>query len=324
MLLFSEQLESNSASQINNYAINNGIQVLSAEPLADQLVVKLITSEHTQGQYYQIVVSNVTDLAGNVISSSSNSAQYEALPDPVNLNKYNIIDVTASSTNDPNYHPGLTIDGLGINEDPNSRWAAIPMPEHLIFDLGESKVIAQSRFSFYGFEFGRIYTYSVSVSNDNTNWTEVLTQKQSASEEWTTELFTPISAKYIKLLFITSNQASNGQEWAHLWEAEILGPEQPSDVTTETEIPVDYLLKQNYPNPFNPLTNISFSLPEESGVRITAYNLLGEQVAEIVNSYFASGSHTISFDAGGFTSGMYFYKIEAGEFIEIKKMTLMK
>jgi hypothetical protein len=125
-------------------------------------------------------------------------------------------------------------------------------------------------------------------------------------------------------LFITSNQASNGQEWAHLWEAEILGSEQPSDVGTDTGNLNDFILDQNYPNPFNPKTNISFSLPEDSKVRIGVYNLIGEHIVELANSYFASGSHTISFDADGFTTGIYLYRMETGNFTSTKKMILLK
>jgi hypothetical protein len=132
--------------------------------------------------------------------------------------------------------------------------------------------------------------------------------------------YNTVEGRYLLLESLTNNQSV----WAGVWEAEIWGPDQPSDVVTDSNFPTDYLLSQNFPNPFNPATNISFSLPEQSNVRITVYNLLGEKVAELVDEEFASGSHTVSFDAVGFTSGMYFYKMKAGEFIEIKKMMLMK
>ena len=97
-----------------------------------------------------------------------------------------------------------------------------------------------------------------------------------------------------------------------------------TDIQGEDNIPNDFTLDQNYPNPFNPSTRISFSLPEDSRVRITIYNLLGEQVAELVDFEFASGSHTISFDASEIISGTYFYRMEAGDFISTKKMILMR
>ena len=95
-------------------------------------------------------------------------------------------------------------------------------------------------------------------------------------------------------------------------------------ITVNVGVPDKFFLSQNYPNPFNPTTNITFSLPEDSRVRITVYNLLGEQVAELVNSEFTSGSHTISFDANNFTSGIFLYRMEARNFVATKKMTLLK
>ena len=88
--------------------------------------------------------------------------------------------------------------------------------------------------------------------------------------------------------------------------------------------PNGYRLFQNYPNPFNPSTNISFALPIDSKVRIAVLNLLGEEVAELVNSEFLSGNHTITFDATEYTSGVYFYRLKTNEFVETKKMILIK
>ena len=83
-------------------------------------------------------------------------------------------------------------------------------------------------------------------------------------------------------------------------------------------------LSQNYPNPFNPSTTISFSLPQSGNVKLTVYNLLGEQVAELVNEFREAGVHTINFTASNFNSGLYIYKIEASDFVQARKMTLIK
>ncbi|MCH7964088.1 MAG: T9SS type A sorting domain-containing protein [Bacteroidetes bacterium] len=71
------------------------------------------------------------------------------------------------------------------------------------------------------------------------------------------------------------------------------------------------------------MTHISFMLPVDSKVRIAVYNLLGEEVVELANSEFVFGSHTFSFDADGFTSGIYFYKVSAQNFIAIRKMIIL-
>ena len=85
-----------------------------------------------------------------------------------------------------------------------------------------------------------------------------------------------------------------------------------------------YILKQNYPNPFNPRTTINYQIPELSFVTLKVYDVLGSEVATIVNEEKPSGSYTIDFDARGLSNGIYFYKIHAGTFVEIKKMILLK
>jgi len=83
-------------------------------------------------------------------------------------------------------------------------------------------------------------------------------------------------------------------------------------------------LSQNYPNPFNPKTSISYNLSEASNVRLTIFNLLGQELRTLVNEFKESGVHTINFDASDLNSGMYLYKIEAGSFVQTRKMTLVK
>ena len=89
-------------------------------------------------------------------------------------------------------------------------------------------------------------------------------------------------------------------------------------------IPVEYALEQNYPNPFNPSTKISFNLPEAGNVKLTIYNLLGEEVRILVNEYKNSGVYIHNFDASKLNSGMFLYKIEVNGFSLTRKMILIK
>ena len=86
----------------------------------------------------------------------------------------------------------------------------------------------------------------------------------------------------------------------------------------------EYALHQNYPNPFNPETSISFDIAEAGAVSLTVFNPLGQTVATLVNGTMAAGRHTITFDGTNLTSGLYYYRLEAGDFSAIRKMVLMK
>jgi len=89
-------------------------------------------------------------------------------------------------------------------------------------------------------------------------------------------------------------------------------------------MPTVYALQQNYPNPFNPTTTISFSLPVKSQVRLIVYNALGELIMELVNEVKESGSYSVELNAWNIPSGVYFYRLQAGDFVQVKKMMLLK
>ena len=89
-------------------------------------------------------------------------------------------------------------------------------------------------------------------------------------------------------------------------------------------VPLQYMLHQNYPNPFNPQTTILFEIPKAEKVSIVVTDLLGREVTELSNEYRNAGSHQVVFDGTNVSSGVYFYKITAGEYIDSKKMVLIK
>jgi len=89
-------------------------------------------------------------------------------------------------------------------------------------------------------------------------------------------------------------------------------------------IPASFTLYQNYPNPFNPTTTITYDIPMRANVKLIVYNVLGQEVAILVNELQEAGRYNVKFDASGLPSGVYFYKLEAGKYVEIKKMILMK
>ena len=92
----------------------------------------------------------------------------------------------------------------------------------------------------------------------------------------------------------------------------------------KSEIPIENILSQNYPNPFNPVTTIAYEIQQTAFVTLKVYDILGREVATLVNDEKSSGSYEIQFSAEELTSGIYFYQLKAGEYSETKKMILLK
>jgi hypothetical protein len=89
-------------------------------------------------------------------------------------------------------------------------------------------------------------------------------------------------------------------------------------------LPTEYSLHQNYPNPFNPITEISFALPNAANVKLEIFNIMGQRVATLVDQHLEAGNHSVTWDGSRVASGIYFYRFDAGDFVESKKMVLLK
>ncbi|QQS34907.1 MAG: discoidin domain-containing protein [Ignavibacteriales bacterium] len=354
-----------------------------------------------------------TILTGTGFTNITNQLNHVDLDIFAGLIKYNAMDVIASATTDPNTAPEKANDGLGYYDgDPNARWASEPMPEWIQFDLGTSREICLARLSFYNFQSGRIYEFTLQSSIDGNSWSPILNNIFSVEEEWTVVQFAQTTARYLRIIFNGNNQNT----WANLWEGEMWGPDGVFPVelssftaqllhnkvqldwstSTETnnygfeiqrknsvdensdwvkigfvegagnsnslkvysfvdntllpgtsyyrlkqvdtdgkfsyteeieivnDIPLSFELNQNYPNPFNPSTIIKFSLPQDIVVKLSVYNILGELVQTLVDQQMKAGYHEITFNASGLSSGHYFYRIETDQYVEIKKMVLIK
>ncbi|MBN2570855.1 MAG: T9SS type A sorting domain-containing protein [Ignavibacteriales bacterium] len=92
----------------------------------------------------------------------------------------------------------------------------------------------------------------------------------------------------------------------------------------QDNLPNDYALSQNYPNPFNPATVIEYNIPEAGNVSIKIFNILGQEIATLMNTFQNAGKYKVSFTANNLASGVYFYRIEANNYVAVKKMILMK
>jgi len=92
----------------------------------------------------------------------------------------------------------------------------------------------------------------------------------------------------------------------------------------QNEIPSSYALMQNYPNPFNPTTTIRFSIPKSGVATLKVYNILGKEVATLFDGNLTAGSYNINWNASSYASGVYFYRLQSGDFVQTKKMILVK
>jgi hypothetical protein len=95
-------------------------------------------------------------------------------------------------------------------------------------------------------------------------------------------------------------------------------------VEADVNKPETFVLTQNYPNPFNPSTSIRFDLPKSGNVRLVVFDELGREISVLVDTRLNAGSYTAEFNGSNLSSGVYFYRITAGDFISTKKMILSK
>ena len=118
----------------------------------------------------------------------------------------------------------------------------------------------------------------------------------------------------------------NGHLWALNGGGVVIFSGTSGDPTTVDVdvIPTELSLEQNYPNPFNPSTTIEFSLPASSQVSLMVYDLLGREVATLVNGRLDAGLHSMQFDGSQLTSGIYMYRLQAGDQVQTRKLMLIK
>ncbi len=324
-LNFSENIDPSNATNPVNYSINNGVQVSNV--VLNGSSIRLTTSEHSAG-FYEVTVNNIRDLSGNLILPPFNIATYGYNPDTLlNTIKFTPFNVNASSVPDPTLNPNKTIDGLGYNSgDPNTRWAAAGLPQWIGYDLGDLKMLNKIRIQFFRFS-ERSYQYSVQVSQDSIIWQEILSNISSVQgAEWDERIIEPHPARFIRIV-INNNSAQNN--WASLWEAEFYGQIMVTN-SEDYNIVSEYTLYQNYPNPFNPTTKISWQSPIGSHQTLKVYDVLGNEVATLVDEYREAGKYEVEFNAAdtrsgvSIPSGVYIYRLQAGTFSETKKMILLR
>jgi len=144
-------------------------------------------------------------------------------------------------------------------------------------------------------------------TNNGTSWTAVNTGLTNTS---------------VSSLAVSDSNLFAGTSGGGVWTRPL--SEMITDVESEEPLPSKFTLAQNYPNPFNPSTTIRYGLPQRSQVTLSVFNTLGEQVALLQNGEQEAGYHEIKFDAKNLSSGVYFYRIQAEDFVQTKRLLLLK
>ena len=138
--------------------------------------------------------------------------------------------------------------------------------------------------------------------NQNSQWVEAANTSVNTSNNTLSASQSEVSSFYI----VTSDKSITGI------------------ANNKITLPINFSLKQNYPNPFNPGTTIEFSINENSNVNLSIYNILGQKLTTLINQPMSSGLHRVQFNASNLSSGIYFYKLTAGNISKVMKMTLLK
>jgi hypothetical protein len=177
-----------------------------------------------------------------------------------------------------------------------------------------------------GNKLDRISSQSFSEDKDNNKWYQV---NLTAANFSNTKYSSGISI-HPAVLGLKNDNPEMIASLGHIYKFNTEGFEIPKDILTETNTPKEYLLEQNYPNPFNPATTISYQLPADGVVTLKIFDVLGNEVRELVNEFKTAGRYETKFDASELASGIYIYQIKVNNLAEtigfssVKKLIFMK
>jgi len=162
-------------------------------------------------------------------------------------------------------------------------------------------------------------SYTFQLSDDET-FTTMMVDSSFAATDTSLSVYLDIESNIEYFWRVQAENAGGTSAWSDTFTFVVMD----GLSTDDGELPGTFKLEQNYPNPFNPTTTISYGIPQASEVRLEVYNMLGQQVATLVDSRKSAGWHTVSFDAGSLSSGLYVYRISAAGFTQTRQMMLIK
>jgi len=214
--------------------------------------------------------------------------------------------------------------GIGIYTDSDADdWAVT----NKIF-LPNSNKVDIAKFSFWANSYDPSNLENINVklsttSNDVSDFTVTLDNIIGTPSTWTEYSYDLTSYAGDSIYIAVQSINSGHYLWLDDFILTVIDTSGSLSIV-ENHLPNNFSLKQNYPNPFNPLTTIEYNIPQNNFVKITIYNLRGEKTKTLVNKNKIAGNYSVVFDGSNFSSGIYFYRIEAGNYSNTKKLVLMK
>jgi len=264
--------------------------------------------------FYQVRAYNGS---GNSAYTDEASATTQSAPVNLALNK----PAAASSTN------GSNVAGRAVDGSTSTFWRSGNVSANTVawlrVDLQTAQNIGSVTVNWRSSYYAR--RYQIQVSNDDTNWTTVYSDL-AGNGGIDNISFAAVFARYVRVYMTRNNSSSERINEFEVYGGSSAAPKQNADEfeVTAGAVPVEFELAQNYPNPFNPSTTITYGLPEAAHVKIALFNVLGEQVDQIVEGLHAKGRHTITYAPRNLPSGVYFYMMQAGEIKLTRRLVLMK
>jgi hypothetical protein len=335
-LVFSEEIQEESAENIENYSITPDITVQRARLLADLKSVRLTTSSYEEGITYTVTAGNITDLAGRLISPAANSLTFKMVSDQMwffaedakraNGAALKVIDGTLGTRAAycPNGSSTLT---FKVNIDNEGEWYAWgrfmfigsgndPNSFFLRIDDGDQKKFGNNKDFFNKWHWdgdGNVENGATQAldlgSLSPGEHTITLTCREPLGNPGTENIL-------IDMLYLTMQ--------ADIKPTDEVAPTRTAVNSGSEKYPEKFVLN-NYPNPFNPKTNIRFTLPAESQVTIDVFDILGKRIRSLADhKLLGYGDHTLLFDGSELSSGVYFCTLQTESAFWMNKMLLVK
>jgi myo-inositol-hexaphosphate 3-phosphohydrolase len=247
---------------------------------------------------------------GHVSVSLNNATHLVIFTAPLNFNGTDTVIFTATDPGGFSASDTATIMVTPVNDPPT-----LELPESLEFSADTSAILKIWEYAHDVETEDSLLSYNFSTSNDS-----LRTEFNASAGELTLSALAGFNGSAFLYVSVSDDSGAIALDSMEV----IISPLTGIGSLFGENIPTEYVIHQNYPNPFNPATHIRFGLPRATHVKLTIYNIIGQQVAVLVDGERDAGYHVVNFDGAGKASGIYLYHLQAGNFQTVKKMLLLK